>query len=68
MKDFNEAIRLHPSFAIAYSIRARTKKTLKDYEGALKDFNEAIRLNPLDHDLFSIALLQSRKPTTTKEQ
>jgi serine/threonine protein kinase len=43
--DYNEAIRLKPSFAFAYNNRGLAKYELGDKKGAIADYNKAIRLN-----------------------
>ena len=43
---YDEAIRLKPDFAEAYSNRGNTKQELGQYEVAIDDYDEAIRLNP----------------------
>jgi len=44
--DFTEAIRLNPSFAIAYNWRGRVHQEMWNHELAIADFDQAIRLNP----------------------
>ena len=44
--DYNEAIRLNPTFAKGYYNRGLAKSELGDKQGAIADYNEAIRLNP----------------------
>ena len=44
--DLNEAIRINPQFAMAYTLRGSTKFALGRYEEAVADHNEAIRINP----------------------
>ena len=56
MNDYNEAIRLNPTFAMAYNRRAIAWDNKKEYEKAINDFNEAIRLDPTLH-----------LPTTTED-
>jgi tetratricopeptide (TPR) repeat protein len=43
---FSRAVALNPRYAIAYFIRAVTKKQLNDPQGALADYDRAISLNP----------------------
>jgi rfaE bifunctional protein nucleotidyltransferase chain/domain len=44
--EYNEAIRIEPSFAKAYNNSGVAKDGLGQYEEAIKDFEEAINLNP----------------------
>ena len=44
--NYNEAIRLDPTYADAYYSRGLTWGNKKDYDQAIADCNEAIRLNP----------------------
>jgi lipoprotein NlpI len=46
LSDFNEAIRLDPKSAWAYSARGDLYKTKGDFDHALADFNQAIQLDP----------------------
>ena len=46
--DYNEAIRLDPKMAAAYTQRGYAWEAKKDYEKAIADYTEAIRLNPND--------------------
>jgi len=46
LRSFDEAIRLNPDIADAYTNRAVSYIQLGQYERALKDLNEAIKLNP----------------------
>ena len=46
LRDFNEAIRLNPSFALAYSNRGSAYSGLQQYELAVQDYSQAIRLRP----------------------
>ena len=48
IEDFNEAIRLYPDYAKAFSNRGIAKYDHGDLQGAIEDFDEAIRLEP-DH-------------------
>jgi tetratricopeptide (TPR) repeat protein/MinD-like ATPase involved in chromosome partitioning or flagellar assembly len=45
IKKYNEAIRLDPSFALAYYSRGRAHLGKESFDEALSDFNEAIRLD-----------------------
>jgi tetratricopeptide (TPR) repeat protein len=42
----DEAIRLDPRYAVAYSNRGVAYYSLGQYENAIKDYDEAIRLDP----------------------
>gem|GEM_PF-933685 len=44
--DLNEAIRINPQDAMAYTLRGSTKFALGRYEEAVADHNDAIRINP----------------------
>jgi tetratricopeptide (TPR) repeat protein len=46
MADYDEAIRLDPNYAIAFSRRGRCLRNLGDYDQALAGYTEAIRLDP----------------------
>jgi PQQ-dependent catabolism-associated CXXCW motif protein len=46
LADFNEAIRLDPSYARAYGVRATIHARRGDYELAIADDEQAIRLDP----------------------
>jgi len=46
LKDFSEAIKLNPSYTMAYNNRGIIKGSLQDFEGALEDFNKAVELEP----------------------
>ena len=46
--DFNEAIRLDPTFKWAYNNRGFAWKQKNDYDRAISDFNTAIHLDPKD--------------------
>ena len=46
MSDYNQAVRLEPSYADRYRDRGDAYSNHKDYEKAIADFNEAIRLKP----------------------
>ena len=51
--DLDEAIRLSPSLAVAYSIRGLAHTNLADFRQAVKDLNQAVRLNPNFADAYS---------------
>ena len=44
--DYNEAIRLDPTYAAAYNNRGNAWTEKKEYDKAIADYNEAIRLDP----------------------
>ena len=44
--DFDEAVRLEPANAVAYTNRGTARRDMGDVEGAIGDFDEAIRLEP----------------------
>ncbi len=44
IKDYDEAIRLDPKYAIAYGVRGRAYENKGDSARAKKDFDEAARL------------------------
>jgi S1-C subfamily serine protease len=44
--DLDQAIRLNPKFARAYSNRGTSRYKLGDKQGAIADYTQAIRLNP----------------------
>jgi tetratricopeptide (TPR) repeat protein len=46
LKDLDEAIRLDPKCALAFSGRAAAWFTKKEYDKAIKDVGEAVRLEP----------------------
>lgn len=43
---YNDAIRINPSFAEAYSNRGGIRSNLGDKQGAIADFNQALNINP----------------------
>jgi len=45
--DYNEAIRLDPTFALAYNNRGNAWRDKKEYAKAIADYNDAIRLDPM---------------------
>ena len=51
--DYNEAIRINPESAQAYTNRGTVKGMLARHEEAIADFNEAIRINPQDTDAYN---------------
>ena len=46
MTDFNQALKLNPKFAEAYSNRGLTYYYLKKYDSAITDLNQALKLDP----------------------
>ncbi len=46
--DYNEAIRLDPKNAAAYTSRAFAWSQKNEYDKAIADYNEVIRLHPQD--------------------
>jgi len=52
LRDYTEAIRLKPDFAIAFHNRGLARRAKSDVESALQDYNEAIRLKPDYADAF----------------
>jgi len=46
IQDYDQAIRLNPSFADAFNNRGNAYYYKKDYDRAIQDYTEAIRLNP----------------------
>ena len=46
ISDYTEAIRLYPTYEIAWYNRGVSKYNKGDYDGAISDYTEAIRLNP----------------------
>ncbi len=46
IQDYDQAIRLDPSFALAFSSRGLAYYKKGDYDRAIQDFDQAIRLNP----------------------
>ena len=46
IKDCNQAIKLDPNFAFAYTVRGKVHQDRDEYEEAEKDFTEAIRISP----------------------
>ena len=44
--DFTEAIRLNPTYALAFGNRGLVYERKDSYDRAITDFNEAIRLDP----------------------
>jgi tetratricopeptide (TPR) repeat protein len=46
IKDYGEAIRLKPDYAVAFNCRGNARFGIGDCEGAIKDYSEAIRLKP----------------------
>ena len=52
IRDLNQALKLNPSYAAAYSKRGILKYVLSEQEAALSDFNKALRLNSSDADTY----------------
>jgi serine protease Do len=48
IKDLNQALKLNPNYAAAYSKRGILNYVLSDQDAAINDFNKALRLNPAD--------------------
>jgi tetratricopeptide (TPR) repeat protein len=46
ISDFNEVLRLNPSFEAAYTGRGIARANLGDNQGAIEDLGQAIRFNP----------------------
>jgi tetratricopeptide (TPR) repeat protein len=44
--DYNQALRLDPNYATAYSNRGNAYYAKKDYDRAIADYNQALRLDP----------------------
>jgi tetratricopeptide (TPR) repeat protein len=51
--DFNQAIKLEPTFAGAYKFRGDSYAQKKDHARAIADFNQAIKLDPKYWEAFS---------------
>jgi len=51
--DYNDSIRLNPSYAVAYANRALVWLRKKEYDRALADFDEAILLDPANPSPYS---------------
>jgi len=52
IKDLNQALKLNPNYAAAYSKRGILNYVLSDQDAALSDFNKALRLNSTDADSY----------------
>ncbi len=46
IKDYDQALRLDPGFAIAYNNRGLAYNNVGEYRRAIEDFDRALRLNP----------------------
>ncbi len=51
-KDYDKALELDPSLALAYRFRGELNITAKAYEDAMKDFTRSIELSPYDDVAF----------------
>ena len=51
--DYNEAIRLDPSYATALRNRGKVRYKKDDYDGSIADLDKAIRLEPRNSDAYS---------------
>ncbi len=54
IKNYNNAVKVNPSFEDAYFNRAFAKDELGDKKGAINDFSEVIRINPNNADAFNL--------------
>ncbi len=50
--DYDEALRLNPQYANAYTVRGLAKGSLEQHEAAIADCDEALRLNPQDTNAY----------------
>jgi tetratricopeptide (TPR) repeat protein len=50
---FNQALRLNPNLADAYSYRGTIRHDKGDYQGAIQDYNQVLRINPHNADMYS---------------
>ena len=48
----NEAIKLNPKLALAYTMRGKAYGKLENFSAAMKDYDEAIKLNPNDYYIY----------------
>jgi tetratricopeptide (TPR) repeat protein len=46
LRCYNEAVRLNPDYAVAFTFRGNARKAKGDLDGAMQDYNEAIRIEP----------------------
>ena len=46
--DYNQALRINPNYALAYSNRGVARSELGDNQGAVADYNQALGINPND--------------------
>jgi tetratricopeptide (TPR) repeat protein len=46
IRDYDEAIRLDPKYALAFNSRGNAWSNKKEYDKAIRDYDEAIRLDP----------------------
>ena len=52
IRDYNESIKLNPSFAKAFNNRGVAFKKRSDYDSAIMDFDEAVKIDPNYADAF----------------
>jgi tetratricopeptide (TPR) repeat protein len=53
IEDFNQALRLNPHFAEAYSHRGTIRHDRGDYHGAIQDYNQVLRIYPQHAETYS---------------
>jgi tetratricopeptide (TPR) repeat protein len=53
IEDFNQALRLNPDLAEAYTYRGTIRHGKGDHLGALQDYNQALRINPRNAEVYS---------------
>ena len=53
IQDYNELIRLYPTYPLAYSARGRVHRVLGQHDLAIQDFDEAIRSDPTNSLAFA---------------
>ena len=65
IQDYDQAIKLNPSFVQAYNNRGRAYLAKGDYDRGIRDFGRAIGLDPssaMAHRNMSLALIRQGKP------